>query len=67
MQKVAAENPNAQVLVRAIRFSSGAQWHISQPTPVEDFKWVDLQADGVTDMGKALSMVAERAQDPADD
>ncbi|HQE94072.1 MAG TPA: VWA domain-containing protein [Anaerolineae bacterium] len=64
MQKVAAENPNAQVLVRAIKFSSGAQWHISQPTPVEDFKWVDLKADGVTDMGKALSMVADQLKIP---
>jgi uncharacterized protein YegL len=64
MQKVGAENPNAQVLVRAIKFSSGAQWHISQPTPVEDFKWEDLRADGVTDMGKALSMVAEQLKIP---
>lgn len=64
MQKVGAENPNAQVLVRAIKFSSGAQWHISQPTPVEDFKWEDLQADGVTDMGKALAMVAEQLKIP---
>jgi uncharacterized protein YegL len=64
MQKVAAENPNAQVLVRALKFSSGAQWHISQPTPVEDFKWADLQADGVTDMGKALAMVAEQLKIP---
>lgn len=64
MQKVASENPNAQVLVRAIKFASGAQWHISQPTPVEDFKWVDLKADGVTDMGKALSMVAEQLKIP---
>ncbi len=64
MQQVASENPNAQVLVRAIKFSSNAQWHISQPTPVEDFKWVDLKADGVTDMGKALSMVAEQLRIP---
>jgi uncharacterized protein YegL len=60
MQKVADDNPNAEVLVRAIRFSSGAQWHISQPIPVKDFKWSDLTANGVTDMGKALSMVAEQ-------
>ncbi len=64
MQKVASENPNAQVLVRAIKFASGAQWHISQPTPVEDFKWVDLKADGVTDMGKALAMVADQLKIP---
>ena len=64
MQKVADDNPNAQVLVRAIRFSDGAQWHISQPTPVADFKWEDLSADGETHMGKALSMVAEQLKIP---
>jgi uncharacterized protein YegL len=64
MQKVADENPNAEVLVRAIKFSSGAQWHISQPTKVEDFKWEDLKAGGVTDMGKAFSMIAEQLKIP---
>lgn len=64
MQKVADENPNAQVLVRALKFSSGAQWHISQPTPVEDFKWTDLSTSGITDMGKALSMVADQMKIP---
>lgn len=59
MQKVANDNPNAQVFVRVICFSDGAQWEISQPTDIHDFKWRDLDADGVTDMGKALTMVAE--------
>jgi uncharacterized protein YegL len=60
MQKVVDENPNADVMVRAVKFSNGAQWHISQTTKVADFKWADLTADGVTDMGKALRMVAEQ-------
>lgn len=64
MQKVADENPNAQVLVRAIKFSNSAQWHISQPTPIEDFKWTDLSAEGVTDMGKALMLLAEQLRIP---
>jgi len=64
MQKVADENPNAQVLVRALKFSNGAQWHISQPTDVVDFRWTDLEAEGVTDMGKAFSMVAEQLKIP---
>ena len=59
MQKVAAENPNAQVLVRALTFASGAKWHVGQPTPVYNFKWQDLHAGGVTDMGRALRTVAE--------
>src|SRR6266542_3910552 len=60
MQQVADENPNAHVLVRSVQFASGAQWHISQPTPVADFKWSDLKAGGHTDMGKALGLVAEQ-------
>jgi uncharacterized protein YegL len=64
MRTVAGENPNAQVLVRAVKFSSGAQWHVSQPTPIEDFTWTDLSADGVTDMGKALTLVAEQLRIP---
>lgn len=64
MQLVAGENPNAEVFVRAVKFSDGAQWHISTPTPVADFKWQPLQAESVTDMGKALSLVAEQLKIP---
>jgi uncharacterized protein YegL len=64
MRQVADENPNAEVLVRVLRFSSGAQWHVSQPTPVEDFEWTDLSAEGVTDMGRALTMLAQQLKIP---
>jgi len=64
MRKVAEDNPNAQVLVRAVKFSNGAQWHITQPTPVADFAWNDLAAEGETDMGKALQLVAEQLKMP---
>ena len=60
MQQVAAENPNAQVMVRALAFSNGARWHISQATPVHEFRWQDLKAEGVTDLGKALTMLADQ-------
>jgi uncharacterized protein YegL len=60
MQQVAGENPNAQVMVRALAFSNGARWHISQPVAVSDFRWTDLKAEGVTDMGKALNMLADQ-------
>jgi uncharacterized protein YegL len=64
MQEEADRNPNAQVLTRVMQFSNGAQWHTAQATPIHEFKWVDLKADGVTDMGKALSMVAEQLKTP---
>ncbi|MBM7114917.1 vWA domain-containing protein [Archangium primigenium] len=64
MQDVAKGNPNARVLVRVVRFASGAQWHVSQPTPVEEFSWTDLSADGSTDMGLALKLVTEALKTP---
>ncbi|HTS29255.1 MAG TPA: VWA domain-containing protein [Bryobacteraceae bacterium] len=64
LQQAARDNPEAQVLVRALRFSRGAQWHIAVPTPVDELKWEDVTADAHTDMGKALAMVAEEMKVP---
>lgn len=64
MRDVANENPNADVLVRALKFANGAQWHVGQATKVANFEWLDLKADGLTDMGKALKMVAEQLKMP---
>src|SRR5262245_51236687 len=64
MRRVSGENPHADFLIRVIKFSDGAQWHTTQPVPVADFQWTDLSADGVTDMGKALAMVAEQLKSP---
>ncbi len=64
MKEAANENPNAEVFARAAAFSDGAQWHISKPTPISDFKWKDLTAGGVTDMGKALNLVSDQLKIP---
>jgi len=64
MKQVADDNPSGQLLVRVIEFSSGARWRNTQPIPIENFTWTDLTAGGVTDMGKALSMVADQLKMP---
>jgi uncharacterized protein YegL len=64
MRDVANENPNAEVLVRAISFSTGARWHISQPASLESFQWVDLTAGGSTDMGQAFRLLSEQLKMP---
>lgn len=64
MREVAEENPNAQVLVRSITFSTGALWNVAKPTPVAEFEWQDVKADGVTDLGNALFMVADQLRMP---
>jgi uncharacterized protein YegL len=45
MRQVADENPNAEVFIRSLRFSQGAEWHIPQPMRLQDFKWSNLVAD----------------------
>lgn len=64
MQRAADDNPAASLLVRAITFSSGASWHVAEPTPVHDFTWQDVQSYGVTDLGAALRLAAAELEMP---
>ena len=64
MAEVARQNPEALVLVRALRFADRAAWHVAEPTPVEQLEWHELQAGGITAMGEALELVAAALQSP---
>ena len=64
MADAARDNPNAQLLVRTLKFATGASWVTANPVPVEDFAWDDLDAGGVTDMGKAFDMLAAQLTIP---
>jgi uncharacterized protein YegL len=59
MRKASEGNPEVQFYVRVIRFSTGAAWHIAEPTLLNDFKWVDLHAEGETDLGQAFALLTE--------
>lgn len=58
MCEAANNNPNAQLLIRALQFSTGASWLTANPVPIEDYFWEDLEPSGVTDMGKAFELLA---------
>ncbi len=58
LDDAARTNPHAQVLVRALAFSTGVRWVIRDPTPPERARWVDVQAAGYTELGAALKEVA---------
>lgn len=66
MADVARDNPEAQLLVRAVSFADHARWHIAEPTPVESMEhnWVDLSANGLTAMGEAMTLVAQALRTP---
>lgn len=56
MRGAAESNPNAKVLVRAIKFSAGAHWHVMEPTDVAEFEWEDLTANGPTEYGPRIAV-----------
>ena len=64
MVDAASGNPYAQLLIRTLKFSSGASWVTSAPVPVEDFAWEDLEASGLTDLGKAFDLLAAQLTIP---
>jgi uncharacterized protein YegL len=58
LRSVAAENPEVDVRVRALRFATTVNWHVESPTPIDSLDWSDLAADGETGMGEALTTLA---------
>lgn len=59
LRAAAEENPEIDVRLSALKFSTGAEWHIDTPTPIDDLQWVDLAAGGETAMGQALDMTVD--------
>jgi uncharacterized protein YegL len=64
LRAAAQSNMSADVMVRAVTFSTGAQWHCPDPIPVGEFRWQPVEPGGFTDMGAALSLVAEGLRVP---
>jgi len=66
MRDEAANNPNAQLFVRTLKFGTGASWISPEPIPIEDFEWMDLDIDehAVTDLGSAFEKIAAQLEIP---
>jgi uncharacterized protein YegL len=62
--RVGHQNPHAELLFRALRFGTGAAWHVPVPTPVEQVRWPPLEAGGYTDLGAALGLLATHLTTP---
>ena len=59
-----ADRINAQLLIRTLKFATGARWTTSSPVPIEAFVWDDLDAGGITDIGKAFELLAGQLSIP---
>lgn len=59
MKDVAENQENASVEIRVLTFASGFRWMTPSTVPLGEFSWTDVTPGGVTDMGAALSEMAE--------
>lgn len=54
---------DTRLLIAPMEFSSGARWFSlanNAPAEVESFRWIDMKANGLTDMGAAFKLLAEK-------
>lgn len=59
LRKVAEENPEIDVRLRVLRFSTEAEWHVADSVSVAEARWTDLSAGGETSMGAAFRLIGE--------
>lgn len=63
IQKEAEEWPEVDLSVAAIVFSAGARWLGNGFEPIDSYKWAGVTANGVTDMGHAMNLIAAYLRD----
>ena len=64
LQLTARDFPEASVFMNSIRFSDEASWMVGRLTPLSDFRWIDIEAGGLTALGAALTMAGDALQEP---
>ena len=60
IREVADDNADAEIKIAVMEFSTGARWLVDKPEPVESFRWEDLEANGLTDLGDACLKLNEK-------
>ena len=60
LKDISEDNADAQIKIATLQFSSGAKWNVDEPMPAESFRWKDLDAEGITDLGEACRMLNDK-------
>lgn len=53
LDEISSTNPDAEIKVAALEFSSGCNWLYNEPKLASEFIWQDVKADGLTSFGEA--------------
>ena len=60
---IAGSNPEVEMFMRAIKFSTGADWHVGPaPVPIESFVWPDISALGATSTARAIDLLCDQLE-----
>lgn len=60
IRDIAEDSADANIKVAALTFSTGADWMYNSSIDAKDFLWIDVNAEGMTDMGQAFKMLNEK-------
>ena len=60
IKDISETNADAQLKVATLTFSTGAEWVDQMPVSAENFRWTDIDAGGVTDLGEACNCLNEK-------
>lgn len=62
IMEISDDAPNANIVVAAASFSTDVEWITPQPQTPEEFinSWKDMQAEGLTSLGAALTSLNEK-------
>lgn len=55
LDEISATNPDAEIKVAALEFSTGCNWLYNEPKLASEFIWQDVKADGLTSLGEACN------------
>lgn len=60
LNDISETNPDAEIKVAALEFSSGCTWLYDEPKLAKDFIWQDVTAGGLTSLGQACQELASK-------
>lgn len=57
---ISDENPDAEINVAALEFSTGTRWLYDTPKDAKEFIWQKVQASGMTSLGEACKELCSK-------
>ena len=60
INEISAANPDAEIKVAALQFSSGTSWVYDEPKLASDFVWQDVSAMGSTELWEACRVLCSK-------